>query len=172
MFSGFSDFRFPDTLLKRKNLIGSDDPVPDPSKSCFNVLCYMVKIYIGNHALTYYAIWSYYTGYVVLWYMIILYGNRALTYYAIVLPDAPWCFLAKWCEQGADRYKTTRNHSRPKPTMLHGHTMDGLTIWNSLRDALWYLPYLHTYHTGFSTRYYSLVLRGALPRVPWYFSVA
>ena len=56
------------------------------------VLCYMVISY-GNHALTYYAIRSYYMGYMVICYTSIVYGNRALKYYAIwsslVLPGAP-----------------------------------------------------------------------------------
>ena len=165
-------FRFPDPLLKHKNLIGTADPVPDASKSCFNVLCYvlcyMVILY-GNHALMYYAIWSYYIGYMVLCYIIILYGHHTWTYYAIlsslelpgapwcslakscsnvlcymailywiysimlydhtiwesyfniyamwssmVLPGAPWCALARWCEQGAIWYKATQKHSRHK----------------------------------------------------------
>ena len=83
-FSGFLDsqipgidhdiriLRFLDPLLKRRNLIGRDDPVLDSSKlclrlmlyghtiwqSCFNVLCYLVMLY-GIYSFTLYGtIWE------------------------------------------------------------------------------------------------------------------
>ena len=155
--SGFC-LKFPGPLLKRKNLIGRDDPVPDSSKLWFNVLCYMVILY-GNHDLTYHAIWSYYMGYMVLCYMIILYGNRALTYYAIwsslVLHSAPWQNYVNRVPTGTKQHKTIPNLNVLCYMNILWMDYMEFTAWCSL-----------TYHT------YILTIRGhcpiLLPGAPWF----
>ena len=111
------------------------------SQSCSNVLCYMVILYrIYNIMLYDHTIWESYFN--ILCHMI---------WSSLVLPGAPWCSLAKWCEQGANRYKTTQNHSRPKLLCY----ID--ILWMDLLYGIHCVMLPATYHT------YILMIRASLP---------